>query len=172
MGLAWLARKRGVKVIGLTSPAHVALLESTGLYDEVVAYDAVSGLEAAGPAGYVDFAGRGAVTRDVHAALGQALVVSLGVGVTHWDALAAPRPQVPGIAPVFFFAPDRIRQRAQDWGMAELEARFQAALKAFVAGNPWLSLKRHAGAEALKALYADVVAGKVRPDEGHIVNPR
>ena len=172
MGLAWLARTRGVKVIGLTSPAHVALLESTGLYDEVVAYDAVSGLEAAGPAGYVDFAGRGAVTRDVHAALGQALVVSLGVGVTHWDALAAPRPQVPGIAPVFFFAPDRIRQRAQDWGMAELEARFQAALKAFVAGNPWLSLKRHAGAEALKALYADVVAGKVRPDEGHIVNPR
>jgi len=39
------------------------------------------------------------------------------------------------------------------------------------AGNPWLSLKHHAGAEALQALYAEVVAGKVRPDEGHIVRP-
>lgn len=171
MGLAWLARKRGVKVIGLTSPAHVALLESTGLYDEVVAYEAVSNIKAEAPAGYVDFAGRGAVTRDVHAALGEALVVSLGVGITHWDAMTAPRPQVPGVTPVFFFAPDRIRQRAQDWGMAELDTRFQAALKAFVAGNPWLSLKRHDGPEALQALYAEVVAGRVSPDEGHIVRP-
>jgi hypothetical protein len=73
---------------------------------------------------------------------------------------------------VFFFAPDRIRQRAQDWGMAELDARFRAALQDFIAGAPWLSLKHHAGPEALQALYAEVVAGSVRPDEGHIVRPR
>jgi hypothetical protein len=170
MGLAWLARRRGVKVIGLTSPAHVDLLKRTGLYDEVVAYGGT--LKADAPAGYVDFAGRGEVTRDVHAALGDALVVSLGVGITHWDAMTAPRPQVPGVAPVFFFAPDRIRQRAQDWGMAELDARFRAALSEFIAGNPWMTLKHHAGPDALKALYADVVAGKVSPDEGHIVRPR
>lgn len=171
MGLAWLARKRGVKVIGLTSPGHADLLRGTGLYDQIVTYDDVAGLTAAGPAGYVDFAGRAAVTRDVHAALGEALVLSLGVGVTHWDALTAPRPQVPGVTPVFFFAPDRIRQRAQDWGMAELDARFQTALKAFVADNAWLKLRRHTGPEALQALYADVVAGNVQPDEGHIVSP-
>lgn len=170
MGLAWLARRRGVKVIGLTSPAHVELLNRTGLYDEVAPYGAA--LTAEGPAGYVDFAGRGEVTRDVHAALGEALVVSLGVGITHWDAMAAPRPQVPGVTPVFFFAPDRIRRRAQDWGMAELDARFRAALGEFIAANPWMTLKHHTGPEALKSLYADVVAGKVRPDEGHIVRPR
>lgn len=171
MGLAWLARRRGVKVIGLTSPGHAGLLRGTGLYDQVVTYEDIDGLKGAGPAGYVDFAGRAAVTRDVHTALDDALVLSLGVGVTHWDALAAPRPQVPGVAPVFFFAPDRIRQRAQEWGMAELDARFQAALKAFVADNAWLKLRRHTGPEALQALYADVVAGAVKPDEGHIVLP-
>jgi hypothetical protein len=170
MGLAWLARKRGVKVIGLTSPAHVEMLETTGLYDEVVAYDGVRDLSPEGPAGYVDFAGRSSVSRDVHETFGDALAVSLVVGVTHWDAIGGP-PQTVGPAQVFFFAPDRIRQRAQDWGMAELDARFQAALKAFVAGNPWLSLKHHDGADALQALYAEVVAGKVRPDEGHIVRP-
>lgn len=178
MGLAWLARKRGVKVIGLTSPAHLDLLKSTGLYDGVLSYDQVvshddlARLRLEAPAGYVDFAGRGSVTAAVHGALGEALVVSLGVGITHWDAMAAPRPQVPGVTPVFFFAPDRIRQRAQDWGMAELDARFQAALKDFIAGNPWMTLKHHAGSAGLQAIYADVVGGKVRPDEGHIVRPR
>jgi hypothetical protein len=171
MGLAWLARRRGVKVIGLTSPAHVELLTKTGLYDEVVAYDGARSVEAAGPVGYVDFAGRSSVSRDVHEAFGDALAVSLVVGVTHWEAIGGP-PQTVGPAQVFFFAPDRIRQRAQDWGMAELDARFRAALAEFIAGNPWMTLKRHAGPDALKALYADVVAGQVSPDEGHIVRPR
>ncbi len=171
MGLAWLARKRGLKVIGLTSPAHVALLESTGLYDEVVAYDQTRSIAVAGPAAYVDFAGRSSVSRDAHETVGEALAVSLVVGVTHWDAIGGP-PQTVGPAQVFFFAPDRIRQRAQDWGMAELDARFRAALKDFIAGNSWMALKHHAGPDALKALYAEVVGGRVRPDEGHIVRPR
>lgn len=170
MGLAWLAKARGTKVIGLTSPAHVALLTRLGLYDEVVAYDDVAGLEAESPAAYVDFAGRGEVTKGVHAALGEALKTSLGVGITHWEAMAPP-PQVVGPEPVFFFAPDRIRQRMKDWGPGELDARFAAALKGFIAGNAWLKLKHHAGPEALRAIYDDVVAGRVSPDEGHIVRP-
>ncbi|TAJ69919.1 MAG: DUF2855 family protein [Phenylobacterium sp.] len=171
MGLAWLARKRGAKVIGLTSPAHVGLLRRLGLYDEVVPYDAIRGLKADGPAAYVDFAGRSSVSTDVHETFGDALKTSLVVGVTHWEALGGP-PQTTGPAQAFFFAPDRIRQRMKDWGPAELDARFQAALKDFIAGNGWLTLKRHTGPEALQALYGEVVAGKVKPDEGHIVRPR
>lgn len=171
LGLAWLARRRGVRVVGLTSPAHVAVLERTGLYDRVVPYAGTPALTAEGPAGYVDFAGRAAVTRDVHAALGDALSVSLGVGLTHWDARGAARPDIPGVSPVFFFAPDRIRQRAKEWGMAGLDTRFQAALGDFIRQNSWLTLRHHAGPEALQALYAEVVAGRVQPDEGHIVRP-
>lgn len=170
MGLAWLARRRGVKVIGLTSPAHRDLLKTTGLYDEVVTYDAIRGLKVEGPAAYVDFAGRSSVSRDVHETLGAALQASLIVGVTHWEARGGP-PQTVGPTPAFFFAPDRIRQRMKDWGGAELDTRFQAALTAFIAGNPWMKLKRHAGPQALQALYDQVVAGKVSPDEGHIVRP-
>lgn len=171
MGLAFLARKRGVKVVGLTSAIHVGALKTFGLYDEVLSYDAVGALHAEGPAAYVDFAGRPTVTADVHAALRDALTISLGVGLTHWEALAGPRPAPVGPTPVFFFAPDRIRQRMKDWGAAELESRFAAALAAFVAGNPWLALRHHAGPEALQALYADLVTGRVSPDEGHIVRP-
>lgn len=171
MGLAWLARRRGLKVTGLTSAAHVARLEETGLYDQVLTYEAAETLTAAPPVAYVDFAGRGTVTAAVHAALGEALVVSVGVGVTHWDALAGPRPTIAGVKPAFFFAPDRIRMRIKDWGPAELDERFGAALRGFVAENPWLTLRHHTGPEALAALYAEVVAGRVSPDEGHIVRP-
>jgi len=171
MGLAFLARKRGVKVVGLTSAIHVGALKTFGLYDEVLSYDTVGALHAEGPAAYVDFAGRPTVTADVHAALRDALTISLGVGLTHWEALAGPRPAPVGPTPVFFFAPDRIRQRMKDWGAAELESRFAAALAAFVAANPWLALRHHAGPEALQALYADLVTGRVSPDEGHIVRP-
>ena len=170
-GLAWLARRRGVRVVGLTSPAHVAVLERTGLYDQVVPYAGAPALTAEGPAGYVDFAGRAAVTPDVHAALGAALRVRPGVGLPHWDARGAARPDIPGVSPVFFFAPDRIRQRAKEWGMAGLDTRFQAALGDFIRQNSWLTLRHHTGPEALRALYAEVVAGRVRPDEGHIVRP-
>lgn len=170
MGLAWLARKRGVRVIGLTSPGHVDGLKGFGLYDEVVDYDHIAGLKAAGPAVYVDFAGRSSVTRDVHEALGDVLAQSIVVGVTHWDARGGEPPKT-GPQPAFFFAPDRIRQRMKDWGPGALEARFAEALSAFVAANPWLKLKHHAGAEALQALYGEVVAGRVSPDEGHIVRP-
>ncbi|WP_309606812.1 DUF2855 family protein [Phenylobacterium sp.] len=170
MGLAWLARRRGVKVIGLTSPAHADLLRRLDLYDEVVAYDALATLATDGPAAYVDFAGRSAVTQAAHAGLGASLTISLGVGITHWDAMGG-APPTTGPAPVFFFAPDRIRQRIKDWGPADLEARFDTALRAFVAASPWLHLRVHQGPEALLALYGQVVSGQVSPDDGHIVRP-
>jgi Protein of unknown function (DUF2855) len=107
----------------------------------------------------------------VHAALGEALVSSIGVGVTHWDALGAPPVAMSGPKPAFFFAPDRIRQRMKDWGPEGLDQRFGAAMAAFVADSPWLKLRHHRGAEALRSIYGDVVAGRVSPEDGHIVLP-
>ena len=170
MGLAWLARQRGVKVIGLTSPANLEKLRGFSLYDEVVTYDAIGGLKADGAVDYVDFAGRSSVTQAVHEAFGDQLKQSIVVGVTHWDALGGPRPTV-GPTPAMFFAPDRIRQRMKDWAPEGMTARFAKILEGFMAANPWLKLKHHTGPDALQAIYAEVVAGRMQPDEGHIVRP-
>lgn len=170
MGLAWLARRRGLQVIGLSSAANAGKLEALGLYDRVVTYDRAGGLAVDGPAAYVDFAGNRSVTKDVHEALGGALVRSLIVGATHWTAGRDAAP-IPGVEPVLFFAPDQIRKRAQEWGQAELDARFMEALRAFVAASPWLTLNQHVGPEALLAAYHDVLEGRARPDEGHIIRP-
>ncbi len=170
MGLAWLARKRGIKVVGLTSPGNAARLAELDLYDAIVPYAEAGALEAEGPAVLVDFAGDRAAQVAVHTALGERLVRSLIVGATHWEARGGETP-LPGPAPVLFFAPDQIRKRAQEWGPVELEQRFYGAMAAFVAGSPWLKVTQHVGPDALLTAYHDVLEGRARPDEGHIIRP-
>lgn len=170
MGLAWFARRRGVEVVGLTSPANAKVLEGLGLYDRVVPYAQAAQLKAATPAAYVDFAGDPKVTFDVHTALGEGLTRSVIVGGTHWQADRAPR-ALPGPTPALFFAPDQIRKRAAEWGPEVLDERFTKALREFAGAASWLKLKRLSGPDALLAAYAEVLEGRARPDEGIIIRP-
>jgi hypothetical protein len=170
MGLAWFAQRRGLEVIGLSSPANAERLKGLGLYDRVVPYEAASSLSLAGPAAYVDFAGSRETTAAVHAALGQALTRSLIVGGTHWEARGGAEP-LAGVQPVLFFAPDQIRKRARDWGYDVLQSRFEDGLAAFVAENDWLRLVQHRGLDALLGAYHEILEGRARPDEGHIIRP-
>ncbi|HEY9219092.1 MAG TPA: DUF2855 family protein, partial [Phenylobacterium sp.] len=171
LSLAWCARRRGLPVTGLTSAAHAERLRGLGIYSDVVTYDDIAGLQAPAGAAYVDFAGRSEINGQVHQALGAALVRSVIVGLTHWEGIGGPPPQT-GPAPVFFFAPDQIQKRSKELGPAEFGRRFDQGLRDFVADAGWLKLQHHRGAEALGAVYADVLEGRVRPDEGHIVSPR
>lgn len=173
MSLAWCASRRGVKVIGLTSAASVELLDGMGLYDEVLPYEAAPQLTTEGPTAYVDFAARADVTDAVHRALGERLARSVVVGLTHWESVdrTAPPPSV-GPAPVLFFAPDQIQKRLKEWGAAVFQQRYDEALRRFVADNRWLKLRHHQGPDALQTVYADVLEGRARPDEGLILRPR
>lgn len=170
MGLAWFAQRRGIEVVGLSSPGNAERLEGLGLYDRIVPYEAASALRLQGPVAYVDFAGRREATAAVHEALGPALTRSLIVGGTHWEARGGGE-ALAGVAPVLFFAPDQIRKRSKEWGPAALQARFDEGLAAFVAENEWLRLVQHRGAQALLAAYHDVLEGRVRPEDGHIIRP-
>lgn len=172
MGLAWLLRRRGgVKVVGLSSPANARKLEAFDLYDEVIPYARAGDLAALAPAVFVDFAGDRPVVEAVHTGLGDGLVQSVIVGATHYDARAGAVEVLPGPAPVLFFAPDHIRKRAAEWGLAEIETRFDAALRAFVAASPWLTLVQHHGPQALEAVYRQVLDGRSSPELGHIIRP-
>lgn len=170
MGLAWFARRHGMTVVGLTSPGNLEGLGGLGLYDRVLTYDQASELTSDGLAAYVDFAGNAGVTAAVHSALGDSLARSLIVGGTHWEA-RGPRAELPGPQPVLFFAPDQIRKRAGEWGPQAVTERFEAGLRDFVDASPWLSLVHSQGAEGLKAAYSAVIEGRVRPQDGHIIQP-
>jgi NADPH:quinone reductase-like Zn-dependent oxidoreductase len=170
MGLAWFARRRGLTVIGLSSPANLEHLAALGLYDCILPYDEAGELKTGGSTAYVDFAGNRAVTATVHTALGDSLTRSLIVGGTHWEADRAAG-QLAGVQPVLFFAPDQIRKRSAEWGPQAVTARFDQGLADFVAANPWLTLVQHRGAEGLKTAYSDAIEGRARPQDGHIIRP-
>jgi hypothetical protein len=172
LGLGWLLARRGVKVVGLTSPGNADFLKGLGFFDQVVTYDAIPQLAVESPAALVDFAGNPAVMGAVHHRLGEGLALSAIVGATHWDVDRTPGGgPLPGPTPTLFFAPDQIRKRMAEWGGAELDRRFAEALKAFVADNAWLTLTRHKGPEGLKAAYAEVLEGRSDPRTGHIIAP-
>ena len=170
MGLAWFARRHGVRVVGLTSPANLESLRTFGLYDQLLPYDRAGDLASDGAAALVDFAGNSAVIGAVHTALGAQLSRSLIVGGTHWEA---PRlgGELVGPKPVLFFAPDQIRKRSAEWGPEVVTAKFDQGLADFIAANPWLTLVQHTGSEGLLSAYRAVVEGHARPQDGHIIRP-
>lgn len=169
-GLAYYLRQRGQQqVIGLTSPRNVAFVEGLGLYDRVVAYDAIDTLEAGVASVFVDMSGDGAVVTAVHQHFGDQVKASIGVGATHWGADRAPR-DLPGARPVFFFAPAQIAKRDQDWGAGVLMRRaVEANIAACATLSARMAVTEATGAAAIAAAYAAMVAGKTPPDRGVIL---
>lgn len=173
VSLAHLLKKAGkVKVIGLTSPRNKVFVESLGYYDQVALYDDFEAAGVAGPTVLVDFAGDQNLIRRIHTALGDDLKYSCLVGMTHWDDMNRTADPIPGPTPVFFFAPDRIRKRLQDWGRDGFQERHDGAWQGLAAdGKRWLKIETHQGAQAAKAIYLAVLNGEARPDQGIIVRP-
>jgi hypothetical protein len=162
-------RERGSRrVVGLTSPTHVAIAEATGAYDEVLPYDGAH--EVAGErAVLIDIAGRLDVRDAVHERFGEALAHSMTVGLSNVpDAarLLAPPPPT-GPAPEVFYAQLQVTKRAEEWGQAAFDARLEAAWERFVAStDAWLRIERVEGADAVEAAWARLVRGEVDPTVG------
>lgn len=164
-----LARRGAVDVIGLTSPSNVSFVEGLGIYDRVVPYEEVDALGAS-PAAYIDIAGDAGVRAAVHSAYGARLTHSMIVGATHWDESPAAQAGLPGPAPLFFFAPDRIAKRTKDWGRAGLGDRVAEAWRRYVEfADGWLEIRRGAGPEAVEATYRELVDGRADPAVGHVL---
>lgn len=169
-GLAYYLRQRGQQqVIGLTSARNIAFVEGLGLYDRVIAYDAIDTLDPATPNVFVDMSGDGAVVAAVHQHFGDQVKASIGVGATHWGAGRAPK-DLPGARPAFFFAPAQIAKRDQDWGAGVLMRRaVEANIVACATLSARMAVTEATGAAAIAAAYAEMVAGKTPPDRGVIL---
>jgi Protein of unknown function (DUF2855) len=165
-----LARRDEVELVGLTSPRNVGFVEGLGVYDRTVSYEVIESLEQ-GPATFVDFASDGAVRLAVHSRYGDRLLHSMMVGMTHWEEMqAAAGEELPGPPPAFFFAPDRVVKRGEDWGRTGLEQRVAEAWHPFcewVGG--WLEPIPGEGFDAVRSAYLDVLEGRVEPARAHVL---
>lgn len=154
--------------IGLTSAANAAFVTATGLYDEVISYEALDRLDPSGSTVLVDFAGDTRVLNDIHAALPGRIAHILRVGVTHHkdrDGDLALDPK-----PVWFFAPDAATALIRTIGADAFNAALALRWAGFVAeAASWITIERAEGAEALQRVWRDQLAGRAPPDIGYIV---
>jgi hypothetical protein len=164
-----LSRRPEARLIGLTSARNREFVEGLGIYQQVVSYEEIETLER-GAATFVDFAGDAEVRHAVHSHYGDELLASVAVGMTHWEAMTPSAAELPGPTPSFFFAPDRIVKRGQDWGRDALEQRVVEAWHPFCEWSAgWLETIPGEGFEGVLDAYLDVLDGGVPPDKAHVL---
>lgn len=169
LGVAFLlAERHAARVVAVTSREHVPFCAEVGCYDAVVTYDDVESLEVS-PSVLVDLSGRADARNRIHRHLASLLTSTHLVGATHWDELGGAPEGLPGPAPRFFFAPDRIALRSQAWGGDVLASRVGEAWSRFVTWtDDWLEVRRVVDPTGLEAAYLGLVQGRSQPEVGYI----
>lgn len=164
---------KGIEPVALTSPRNKAFVESLGCYHGAVAYDELAQLDGGVPTLYVDFSGDEALRAKIHHHFGDALVYDCYAGSAQNTNFFRDQ-GLPGPQPKFYFAPVQIRKRNADWGHAEVNRRFNEAQLAFIRrisdpAHPWMTVREHTGFDAARQLVADLHAGRIDPQLGHVV---
>ena len=171
IALARCVQRRGqLKCVGLTSSGNLDFCRSLGVYDSVLSYDEVPGIDSTQPAVLVDMAGNASVVAAIHHHFGDKLRYSCRIGTTHHGERGSVR-NLPGARPEFFFAPTHVKERSKEIGGAELMAQFGKAYAGFRASSDaWLSIERTFGADNVDRVYQSVLAGTSNPSSGQIVS--
>ena len=175
LGLASVAKANSpqIKRIGLTSPSNVSFVEQSGLYDQVVAYDAIATIAPLQSVS-VDFAGNAGLLGQVHKALGASLNYSCLVGATHIEARSTfgGGTALPGPKPVLFFAPDHAVALFRELGTTEATRQIAAAWRGFLAASEGtIAITRLQGLAEARRVFAEMVSGKVDPSQGIVIEP-
>jgi hypothetical protein len=174
LGLAAVAKQRspGVKRIGLTSAGNVDFVQSTGLYDEVLAYDEVGALEQVASV-TVDFAGNAGLLAQLHNHLTDDLKYSCLVGATHIEEREAglgAGQDLPGPTPTLFFAPDHAVALFQEVGPQAAGQQMAESWRYFLdAVGGTVEIERKQGIEAAREVYLEMVQGHVDPTKGIVI---
>lgn len=171
LGVARHAAKReGLRVVGLTSPANVSFTEGLGVYTEVIAYGEEASLPG-GPAVYVDVSGSASVRTAVHARYRDDLRYDMVLGGTHHGDMGPTANDLPGPRPEFFFAPTQIAKRAEEWGQEQLDATLSAAWNDYAPWTAsWIDFHHSNGPERVAEIFVELLDNLADPTVGHIVS--
>ncbi|MBD3663317.1 DUF2855 family protein [Sulfitobacter aestuariivivens] len=157
-----------VQIVGLTSAGNLDFVKGLNACDQVLSYDQIDDI-AKVPSVYVDMSGNGEVKLALHAALADHLKHSAAVGISHWDKFA-PKQDLPGVKPQFFFAPAQIAKRRKEWGPGVVEREITTAWQRIAAdAADWMDVTVHKGLPAAEPVYAALAAGRADPAQGHVV---
>lgn len=173
-GLAHLLASRDDRpeIVGLTSAGNADFVLGLDVYDRVLTYDEIDFLDGDDPTVYVDMAGDVDVRREIHEHIG-ALSASVVVGGTHWEHAGGGGGDLPGPRPTFFFAPDQIVKRRQDWGAGGVEERFAAAWVDFLpVVEDRIEIVERSGVDGVRRTYLEVLDGEADPSHAFVLSLR
>ena len=172
LALAYVAKASSPQVerVGLTSSRNVDFVVATGLYDRVLAYDAINALGDKAAVS-IDFAGNGATLAALHVALSNALKHSCLVGVTDWEHRGGfGARDIPGPKPILFFAPDHVATTVAELGPGGFQAAVATAWRAFAEDAArMVTVKPVSGLEAAVDAWHAAVRGTASPDTATVV---
>ena len=98
------------------------------------------------------------------------VVTSMPVPATFLCGRAVPD-VLPGPRPTFFFAPDRVTKRSQDWGREGLEDRLATAWSGYVEWTGgWLEVLHGRGPQAVQEAYLDLLDGRIDPARANVLS--
>ena len=162
------------RVVGITSEANVAFVQSLDCVDAVLTYGNESTLDATVPTAFVDMSGNRALTESLHHHFCENLVESCLVGATHWqsrDRSEHENEALPGATPKFFFAPSQIAKRNEEWGAGVVmhkAGEASAALAKRLRASMTIEWTRDAA--RLRRLWTDMLDNNVHPGRGQMVS--
>lgn len=162
-------KARGIHTIGLTSAGNRDYVAKSGLYAETYTYDEIENLPKTGSMAYVDFVGRPALTSAIHNHYGEAIVQSLMIGATDWEADRTPLGTLPGAQPELFFVPSYMVERAKQLAPGELNSAMMRDLISFYPiSADFVAPDTIEGEDAIAAAWVETLDGKVSPTRGLI----
>ncbi|MCX7554981.1 DUF2855 family protein [Marinicella sp. S1101] len=171
LGLAFALHEddAALEVVGITSPGNQAFIGETGYYSSCINYGQLHEIDASKKTVLVDMSGNGEVIAALHRHLGENMMFSSHVGLTHWSenqmqvGFIEARSQM-------FFAPSHIEQRYADWGPAAFESKAtQFMQRAAIDSSRWLVVKQLHSLEQLQAHFKAISQGKLPPQEGLVI---
>jgi hypothetical protein len=169
LGYALQADADAPTSIGITSDRNLDKIDSLGIYDQCLNYDAITGIDADIPAVIVDMSGNTSVLAALHTRMGDKMKFTHNVGLTHWTS-AKPQEGIIKERSAFFFAPGHIQKLVKEWGANRFEQETSAFLMTTAKkARAWLKFRQVNGLEELADIHPAVCQGTLPFDEGLVV---
>ena len=146
----------------------MAFTQSTGFYNEVQSYEALTDLNPDVKTVIVDMSGNAKVTARLQDHFEENLKYICKVGLSHWTVGKA-EPSAQKTPKAFFFAPDHAQRRLDDWGTPGFAQKLGARWLPFLeSASHWLKVETYNGAAPMLKAYKEVLSGTAVPDIGYL----
>lgn len=166
------ARRVGIPAVGVTSAGNQAFVESLGIYDEVVTYDAIESAPVTSPAVLIDFTGSAKWLGVVYQHFARSLSYSALIGFTHPNPDDKAPPGLPDPQPEFFFTPVIEDQAIAEQGADAYYSRYHESETRFLRRMAsWLTIRGGRGPAELTDAFRCLLAGDQAPDVGRVLLP-